>query len=302
MTPAPLILYIPGLKPKPEPELHAGQLRRCLLAGLQKVDRDVASDVDAAPRAFDLVSWTYDFYGEHRDIALDLPGIDALLDKPGPDDADRAAATTWKRRLLRWLYHAGDRLPFLIPRLADENIALHLRDLRRYERNENGIAETTRRHLKLPLRAAAAAGRPVLLLAHSMGSVISWDALWQLSRNAGYRGRIDLFMTLGSPLGQRYIQRRLLGTGRHGADRYPTVIDRWINVAAVGELTALDRTLARDFGGMVAAGLVDEIEDIEIYNWYRDHGVLNVHAEYGYLAHPDTAARIAAWWRAQPAG
>ncbi len=300
----PLVLFVPGLKPKPEPAAHRELLRRCLEAGLARVEPDVARQFAAAAADFDLVAWTYDFYGEHRDVALDAPCVEALLAKGDADARDRAEAASWRRRVLRSLHRLGDRVPFLIPHLADENVALHLRDLRRYVKNVNDVAEVTRRHLKVPLRAAAAAGRPVLLLAHSMGSVIAWDALWQLSRDPHYDGRVSLLMTLGSPLGQRYIQKRLLGRNEAGRARYPQVIDRWVNVAAVGELTALDGRLSGDFAPMLQYGLLDSLEDVQTWNWYRDHGALNVHAEYGYLANADTARYVADWWRVQhaPAG
>jgi len=296
---SPLIIFIPGLKPKPAPELHRPALLRCLLAGLQKADVEVARQLQADTHAFDVISWTYDFYGEHRDMALDAPCIDLLLEKDSADAGDRASAESWRSRTLRFLYRVGDRLPFLIPRLADENMSLHLRDLRRYVQNDNDIAEHTRRLLKTPLKAAAAIERPVLLLAHSMGSVIAMDALWQLSRDRSYTTKTSMLMTLGSPLGQRFVQRRLLGRTASGAARYPAVIRRWINIAAVGELTAVDMTLADDFAEMLELGLVDSISDYTTYNWYRDHGALNVHAEYGYLANRDTAVRVAEWWRAQ---
>lgn len=297
MSDAPLILYIPGLKPKPQPDVHREQLRRCLLAGLRNADPSVADGIEARPRSFEIVSWTYEFYGAHRDIELDLNSIDALLGKERADNRDIAEASSWQRRLQRSIYRIGDRLPFLIPRLADENMELYLRDIRRYVRNVNNGAALARRHLKLPLRAAAKAGRPVLLIAHSMGSVIAWDALWELSRDANYDGHIDLFMTLGSPLGQRYIQRRLLGASLEGAERYPDVIRHWLNTAAVGELTALDRTLADDFADMRRLNRVQSLEDIEVFNWFRINGVLNVHAEYGYLANSKVAAQIATWWQ-----
>ena len=94
----PLILYVPGLKPKPEPEVHHRQLFRCLLAGIQNIDVDVASYLERHSHCFDLVSWTYDFYGEHRDNELDLPGIDALLSQPDASPGDKAEAASFKRR------------------------------------------------------------------------------------------------------------------------------------------------------------------------------------------------------------
>ena len=293
----PVILYIPGLKPKPEPEAHARELRRCLIEGVRRVDETVAAEIRELPAAFDLVSWTYDFYGEHRDIALDLPAIEDVLQQSGATALDRSEAASWQRRLLRWIYRVADHLPFLIPQVATPDMEIHLRDLRRYVRDENEMGEFTRRLLKVPLRAAAKAGRPVLLLAHSMGSVIAYDALWQLSHESGDTPEVDLFVSMGSPLGQNLIQRRLLGFGRDRASRYPVNITRWINIAAYGELTALDMTLANDFADMRDLGCVDSIEDYEIWNYFRMDGYLNVHAEYGYLVNEVTGRVIRDWWR-----
>jgi hypothetical protein len=204
---------------------------------------------------------------------------------------------------MRWLYRVGNLFPFLIPHLADERIELHLRDLMRYVHNSNDIATHTREMLKMPLRAAWESGRPILLLAHSMGSVIAYDALWEMSRDAHDELQVDLLLTMGSPLGQTYLQRRILGHDRSGAERYPGNIRRWINLSAVGDMTAVNPCLKNDFGEMLQLGLVDSIEDIEIFNFFRLDGELNVHAEYGYLVNKVTAAAVADWWRQQrPSG
>lgn len=293
----PLILYVPGLRPKPPPAVHRSELLRCLIEGIGRVDREVALQIREADRSFDVVGWTYDFYGEHRDIELDRAGIEQVLSQREASARDIAEARTLKRRTIRLLYRAAEHLPFLIPQLADENMQLHLRDLRRYVTNDADIADATRRLLKLPLRAASQMGRPILLIGHSMGSVIAWDALWQMSRESGDEVQVDL-LTLGSPLGQRYIQTRLEGRGEKGARRYPVNIRHWVNIAAVGEMTAIDMVVGNDFGSMVAAGLTEDIRDIEVFNYYRQQGVLNVHSEYGYLVNAATAAEVRNWWRA----
>ena len=74
-------------------------------------------------------------------------------------------------------------------------------------------------------------------------------------------------------------------------ERYPGNIRCWRNIAAVGELTAIDMTLNDDFGEMIGLGLIEDIEDFEAWNYYRVSGVLNVHAEYGYLVNEVTATR-----------
>lgn len=299
MIELPLILYIPGLLPKPEPRTHRDALFRCLIAGLRRYDERIALDIAANLHCFDVVSWTFDFYREHRDFGIDADSVDELIEKDRADRRDLAEARSWRRRVARRAFMLADLLPFLIRHIANERMELHLRDLHRYLRNKNDIADHARQMLKIPLRAAHEAGRPTLLLAHSMGSVIAYDALWQMSHEDDDELRVDLFATMGSPLGQRYIQKRLLGAARAGERRYPHNIYRWVNLSAVGDLTAIDPTLADDFGEMPALGLVDSITDLRLDNWFRLDGDFNAHAEYGYLANGKTARMIANWWRTQ---
>ena len=297
----PLILYIPGLLPKPEPEVHREALLECVIAGLGRVDAAVAEAVSSDPAAFDIVSWTYDFYRSYRDFELDREAVAAVIEQHQPAEQDVAEATALRRRFTRWVYRLGDRMPFLIPHIANERMEVHLRDLRRYLHDDNGIARHTRRMLKLRLRAAEEAGQPVLLIAHSMGSVIAYDSLWELSASGRDHLRLDMLLTMGSPLGQRYMQKRLKGAGKAGYQRYPNNIRRWKNLAAIGDLTALDPVLADDFEEMLELGLLESFEDEFLLTWFRLDGHLNVHAEYGYLVHEKTAHTIAKWWRGHDA-
>ena len=298
----PLVIYIPGLLPKPEPEKHREALLRCVLAGLRRVDAPVADAIEVTPGSFDIVSWTYDFYRTHRDIEIDRAAIEEVILQAEASAADITEASSWSRRLTRWIYTLGDMLPFLIPHLASERMEVHLRDLLRYERNKNDIAVHVRRMLKVPLLAASGGEHPILLIGHSMGSVIAYDTLWELSHNHGNPVSIDLLLTIGSPLGQRFMQRRISGHDKSGADRYPRNIRRWKNLTAIGDLTAIDPWLANDFGEMPELGLVESIDDEEIFNYFRLDGELNVHSEYGYLTNEKTALTIAKWWRGHDAG
>jgi len=292
-----LILYIPGLLPKPEPGPHRDALFRCLIAGIRRHDEKVALDIAANLHCFDVISWTYDFYKTHRDIAIDQAAIEAVIQQDSASKEDIAEATSWQRRVVRWIFSLADVMPFLIPHIANERLELHMRDLRRYVRNSNEIAEHTRQMLKIPLRAAAEAGRPILLIGHSMGSVIAWDSLWQLAHSDDDHVAVDLFLTLGSPLGQHYIQRRLQGGAESGASRFVSGLRRWVNLTAVGDLTAIDPDLADDFAEMVDLGMVESIDDHVLHNYFRLDGALNVHAEYGYLANDVTARLVSDWWR-----
>ncbi len=296
-TDCPLIIYVPGLLPKPEPEQHRDALLRCLLAGVRRVDASVAESIEASAGSFDIISWTFDFYHRHRDINLDRASIEAVIAQPEASPRDIAEADAWARRLTRWVYRLGDWLPFLIPHLVSERTEVHLRDLRRYTQNDNGIAEHTRRMLKIPLKAAAEAHRPILLIAHSMGSIIAYDTLWELSHGHGEQVEIDLLLTMGSPLGQRLMQRQIKGNGEVGTERYPTNVKHWRNLSAVGDLTAIDPWLRNDFVEMLDLELLQSFEDEEVLNFFRLEGELNVHSEYGYLANKKTAHTIVKWWR-----
>ena len=141
----PIVLYVPGLLPKPEPAVHRAALLRCLQAGLRRVDPPVADIIGATRGGFDMVSWTYDFYGEYRDYAIDADAVEAVIAQHAPTERDIAEAASWQRRVIRLLYLLGDRVPFLIPHLANERTEVHLRDLRRYVQDVNGIAAHTRR-------------------------------------------------------------------------------------------------------------------------------------------------------------
>jgi hypothetical protein len=293
----PLIIYVPGLKPKPEPTAHRHELFRCLLEGVRRIDPESAEQMQNHDHCFDIIGWTYDFYGEHRELSIDLAAIDALIQQESATEKDIAEAVSWKRRFLRWIYAVADRFPFLMHPLADENLEIHLRDLRRYVKNENDVAEFVRRLLKMPLQAAWKSDRPVLLMGHSMGSIIAYEALWELSQDPETECKVDFFMTMGSPLAQQFIQRRIKGAKEPPDNTYPRNIRRWVNIAAVGDLTSIDMRLENDYESMIELGLIDSIEDRQVFNYFRLDGELNVHAEYGYLINEVTAGFVTEWWR-----
>ena len=197
---------------------------------------------------------------------------------------------------MAYLAHlCGDRYPWLISWLAGEDTRINMAESQRYFLNADGVGDRIRGILRGELERAWAAGERILLMAHSFGSVIAWDTLWSLR---GEGGPIDLFLTLGSPLGTHYIQQRLMGAGATGAARYPRGIRRWHNLAAVGGLTALGHRFSEDFAEMQRLGLVAGITDrTDLLNPFRNAEGLNVHKCYGYFVNAVTGEAIASWWR-----
>jgi hypothetical protein len=284
------------LNPKPPPDIFRPQLERVLLATLRRARPRAAAWLAAHDDAFVLVAWTYLFYGAHRDISVDLPGIERLLDQSEPTPADRRELASWPRRLIRWSHLIGDAWPMLGRRLAAPNTRRLMHEATRYLKNRDGVGAEVRAALRSKLDAAWSAGEHVLLIGHSLGSVIAYDTLWELTHVHRSRGEILLLVTLGSPLATHFVQRSLQGVHEDGARRYPHNVRRWVNMTARGDTTALQPRLKPHFREMLELRLTDAIEDfVDFDNYFRGSLGLNAHEAYGYLAQPLLGELVGDW-------
>lgn len=293
------IVFIPGKNPKPHPPEHKRQLWRCLVEGVRRVDETTARLLAKDEDCFQLIAWNHLYYQQYKSIEADLPAIDALLAKPGASREDINEASHWHVKTARLLYTLGDHFPIFINLLPDPSVKASIKETERYFHNKDEIADQIREMLKQPLREMFANDDQVLLIGHSMGSIIAWDSLWELWNGEENRGKVDLFLSLGSPLAMEFVRRRLLGARADEAHRYTGSIRRWLNISSVGDLTALDRGVADDYAGMIKAGLVESIHDQYegVYNYFRNPDGLNVHRSYGYLVNDHVGTAISNWWR-----
>lgn len=114
-----------------------------------------------------------------------------------------------------------------------------------------------------------------VVIAHSLGSVVTYEALC-----ARPDREVDLFVTLGSPLGlPGVVFESLLPAPRGGRAARPGGVKRWVNIADPGDLVALPRRLGDRFP-------VDLHDEVYI-------GATDFHTLGGYLASGLTAAAIA---------
>lgn len=289
------VLYVPGKNPKPDPVLHAALLWRALAAGLETNQSECRAELQE--QSFHLAAWNRRYYGRDRDAMPDFEAIERLFAGDWDEQRDRADAESWRIGVQRMIRNVADRFPLMLRALADPVIRRTIEETERYFDQQGPVGRDIRESVKAPIRGWLNDGRPVLVIGHSLGSVIAMDALWELTHIDQLPGKLDL-ITLGSPLGLRFTQARLLGATLEGAARYTHLVESWHNVAAVGDLIALDPTLGDDFEEMRQLGLVQSIEDHYdgVYTHYRDAAGLNPHRSYGYLMHPVVAARVAAWW------
>ena len=168
------------------------------------------------------------------------------------------------------------------------------------------IGSKIRERLHTPLKNALIDGDDVCLVAHSMGTMVSYDVLWKFSRMSEYRevqdanNPVSLWLTLGSPLGEAGVKANLSDsderTHRDETDKFPkNIIRQWHNIAAYDDFISHDPSLRDDFRAMLKFNLVGDIRDHRIYNCWSFEGEANPHKFYGYLAHPKTAKFITDW-------
>ena len=291
------IIFVPGKNPKPKPAQHRELLWRTLVEGVRRADSVVADQIQASFSQFHLVGWNHIYYHQYKDITSDIPWIDALINKHGPTEQDMRDAHSWKIWMDRILLTLGDHIPFLI-RLLPKEARSTAQEIDRYFNNTDAVARKVRGLLKQTLLPMLEQKDEVLLIGHSLGSVIAYDTLWELSRQEGISTKVD-FLTIGSPMGMHYIQDRLLGMNNHGEISYPNLIKRWVNLSAEGDVTALNRNFNVRFHSMLRLGLVESIEDHShgIYNFFRSDAGLNCHRSYGYMVNPAVGSIIADWWK-----
>jgi len=291
------IIFVPGKNPKPVPEVHREYLWRALIEGVTRIDPACASEMQQDKETFALIAWNFIYYLSHANLEPQLPWIDKLLNKTKADADDIHEAESWHVMLTWLMYTIADIMPFLI-RLLPEPACATVRETQRYFSNTLNIADEIRELLKVQLRRLLAAEQKVLLIGHSLGSVIAFDALWELTHLEHRNEKLDL-LTIGSPLGMNFVQHRMLGHTFSGVDKYPANIRHWVNIAARGDITALDTDFRDDFADMKSLGLVESISDYhkDVYTWYRNEEGLNVHRSYGYLVNEVVAKSITDWWR-----
>lgn len=135
-------------------------------------------------------------------------------------------------------------------------------------------------------QAAADGHTELVVIGHSLGSCVAYDALQHLAAGPTVR----LLVTAGSPNGYAVVKRNLWGGAEGDAGRgIPEVVKagdegglRWLNVYDEHDVVALVHPLAPLFAG-VGNGMRDE----------RTHNPSDPHSIQDYLSDPDVAAPIA---------
>ncbi len=100
---------------------------------------------------------------------------------------------------------------------------------------------------------ATTGGGPFVVIGHSQGSMVTYQALMEL----GAELTVDLFVTIGSPLGLPQVTD-VLHKWYGGTLPIPAGVKRWVNIAQNGDIVCLDQILANDYSAPGKPAAVDQ--------------------------------------------
>lgn len=128
----------------------------------------------------------------------------------------------------------------------------------------------------------ATGGGTFVVIGHSQGSMVTYQALMELGKSV----EVDLFVTLGSPLGLPQVTGELKKW--HGKNLpIPPGVKRWVNVAREGDIVSADPTLADEYS---SSG--KRVEDFWIDDFAFPPG--KAHDSGYYLSYSATRQAVAA--------
>ncbi|MBT8077084.1 MAG: hypothetical protein KJO31_00825 [Gammaproteobacteria bacterium] len=167
------------------------------------------------------------------------------------------------------------------------------------KRNKN-FRDSVRERIRTAICASLDRDDDVLLLSHGSGCIATYDVLWQLSHDKRWRDqyaekKIDTWVTMGSPLADSTVRRRILGAGAAQRERFPTNIVTWHNMSAEDDYLCHDNTCADDYNLMLKQRQVSSIRDYRVYNLAVRYGKSNPHSSLGYLVHPRLTLIVTDW-------
>ncbi|MBM3942665.1 MAG: alpha/beta hydrolase [SAR202 cluster bacterium] len=195
-------------------------------------------------------------------------------------DRIRAYGQNWLDDPLDWLEERSGKLS----RFARKILQERMQDLSRYYQ-EPDLRTNAQARLRSLIQNLQ--GNDIMLIAHSMGSIVAYEALRDMGQEpGGQRGIVPQLVTLGSPLGLTPVKGEVMAR-YSGRLRTPSVVTQsWVNFSDADDHICIDAHLADDYD-QNSAGI--KVRDQMVSNDFPD----NPHKIYGYLRTPEVSEHIA---------
>ncbi len=283
-----VVIGIHGLGGKPPAHVLRSWWMQSIREGVKR------SQIELNEFEFELVYWADILHSAPLDPEIsDLRSPLFLAEPYIPSrQATPPSSRGLKRRIVAFLEEKFSRIllneDFTInyQSVTDSLIRRYFKDLDSYYSTEpitDGVTEADRDKIRRRLTSVLEKhqGDRILLIAHSMGSIVAFDVL-----DLNPHLQVDTLVTIGSPLGFPVVLGRMAAE-RGGADsrmramQIPDNIGQaWYNLADIEDYVAFDFNIADDFVAN-AAGV--KPVDVQVVNDYVYRRNRNPHKIYGYL-------------------
>jgi hypothetical protein len=301
-----IIIAVHGLGNKPEPAVLTEGWLKAIREGLDRIakpHRDIP---------FEMVYWANIAYAAPLNLNEKDPEALLFLREPYSPSPDLPPAKPRRAHLalLNFVEKHLDRF-FLRPNMEETFPAAsakmmehYFADLNTYYTDECRSLENkdcsvkTATQQRLIQLLGKYKGYEILLLTHSMGSIIAFDTL----SNPENAFEIHTLVTMGSPLGIPPIVARIFQAQNqwNPALKKPktpnSIWPHWYNLSDLRDTVALDHTLRDDYG---PNSRNVQALDLHVFNDYQMNGNANPHKSYGYLRATETAEIIDAFLTAR---
>lgn len=293
------IIGIHGLDNKPQKQLLEKWWKKSITDGLYRIGKPRISI------PFELVYWADILYNLPLDPAETDPTAPGFIPDPYYPFRKQEIKKKHRRKivLLRFFETALDKIIFTrtksskIIRLVNRFIQKRFRDLDIYFSPASFIFSNRRTRMRDAIQQRLSEvlskyrRRKILLIAHSMGSIIAYEVLLNLPKTS----QVPIFATVGSPMGLPVIIKRIAEEQQIKLDstyRLKTpecVSEAWYNFSDPDDPVAVNYNLADDYSpNSQNIGATDVL----VQNGYTYNEKKNAHKIYGYLRTSEMAELI----------
>ncbi len=257
---------------------------------------------------FELAYWADVLYDKPLDPSITDPAHALFNPEPYTEvkPGQVVRPVTFRKKIMRFMRFIGNRLDKIFLKndmtlkfegLTDKFISKYFHDLEAFFSDSSNpgqkMHDSAKALIKKRLIDALTRYRKyeIMLIGHSMGSIIAYDVLVQYPQIP----EVHTLVTMGSPLGLPIIVSRIyLELKRSNPDliKPPApekVTYKWHNISDEDDNVALDHVISNDYEKN-KKGI--NVEDINVCNDYEINGHSNPHKVYGYLRTPEIASII----------
>ncbi len=291
-----IIIGIHGLGNKPPKYLIEEWWRLSISEGLSKIGKHF-SKFD-----FEMVYWADSLHPDPLNPYEDDEDSELFLsEKYEPaTKVKKVKSNGYKENFINFFKKQRDKLLFnetlhlKFPSLTDLIIKHFFKDLDIYltqqcvEENKSECLAKDIIREKLVDTLQKHKGREILLIAHSMGTLVAYEVLIEFEDEV----KIDSLITIGSPLGVPFIFEKLKNSKNVVSEEINTlrtpdnILTEWNNLADLDDKIARSADMSKLFK-INSHNVAPVMEVVE--NDYESDGIENPHKSFGYLRTPEVA-------------